>query len=81
MVASVTTRRRDPDDAVISAAMTAHIDPVKTRVATSSATTGSRREILIFNIAWTHVSSRVRQTLVGMAGVSMGVGFTIMMAA
>ena len=35
---------------------------------------------LIFNIAWTHVSSRVRQTLVGMAGVSMGVGFTIMMA-
>ena len=35
---------------------------------------------LLFNIAWTHVSSRVRQTLVGMAGVSMGVGFTIMMA-
>ncbi len=35
---------------------------------------------LIFNIAWTHVISRVRQTLVGMAGVSMGVGFTIMMA-
>lgn len=35
---------------------------------------------LLLNIAWTHVSSRVRQTLVGMAGVSMGVGFTIMMA-
>lgn len=35
---------------------------------------------LIFNIAWTHVSTRVRQTLVGMAGVAMGVGFTIMMA-
>jgi lipoprotein-releasing system permease protein len=35
---------------------------------------------LIFNIAWTHVTTRVRQTLVGMAGVSMGVGFTIMMA-
>jgi lipoprotein-releasing system permease protein len=35
---------------------------------------------LIFSIAWLHVSSRVRQTLVGMAGVSMGVGFTIMMA-
>ena len=35
---------------------------------------------LLFNIAWTHVSTRVRQTLVGMAGVSMGVGFTIMMA-
>ena len=35
---------------------------------------------LLFNIAWTHVSSRVRQTLVGMAGVAMGVGFTIMMA-
>ena len=35
---------------------------------------------LLFSIAWLHVSSRVRQTLVGMAGVSMGVGFTIMMA-
>jgi lipoprotein-releasing system permease protein len=35
---------------------------------------------LIFDIAWTHVTARVRQTLVGMAGVSMGVGFTIMMA-
>ena len=32
---------------------------------------------LLFNIAWTHVSSRVRQTLVGMAGVSMGVGFML----
>ena len=28
----------------------------------------------------THVSTRVRQTLVGMFGVAMGVGFTIMMA-
>src|SRR6202051_226022 len=35
---------------------------------------------LLFDIAWTHVSTRVRQTLVGMAGVAMGVGFTIMMA-
>jgi lipoprotein-releasing system permease protein len=35
---------------------------------------------LIFEIAWTHVTARVRQTLVGMAGVAMGVGFTIMMA-
>src|ERR1700741_1806908 len=35
---------------------------------------------LLFDIAWTHVPSRVRQTLVGMAGVAMGVGFTIMMA-
>jgi lipoprotein-releasing system permease protein len=35
---------------------------------------------LLLNIAWTHVSTRVRQTLVGMAGVAMGVGFTIMMA-
>ncbi len=35
---------------------------------------------LVLNIAWTHVTTRVRQTLVGMAGVSMGVGFTIMMA-
>jgi len=35
---------------------------------------------LVLNIAWTHVTTRVRQTLVGMAGVAMGVGFTIMMA-
>ena len=35
---------------------------------------------LVLEIAWTHVSSRVRQTLVGMAGVAMGVGFSIMMA-
>jgi lipoprotein-releasing system permease protein len=35
---------------------------------------------LILDIAWTHVTARVRQTLVGMAGVAMGVGFTIMMA-
>ena len=35
---------------------------------------------LLVNIAWTHVTNRVRQTLVGMAGVAMGVGFTIMMA-
>lgn len=35
---------------------------------------------LQFGIAWTHVSSRVRQTLVGTFGVAVGVGFTIMMA-
>jgi lipoprotein-releasing system permease protein len=35
---------------------------------------------LVLNIAWTHVTTRVRQTLVGMAGVAMGVGFTILMA-
>jgi lipoprotein-releasing system permease protein len=35
---------------------------------------------LLVNIAWTHVTTRVRQTLVGMAGGAMGVGFTIMMA-
>jgi lipoprotein-releasing system permease protein len=35
---------------------------------------------LLLSIAWTHVSTRVRQTLVGMVGVAMGVGFTIMMA-
>lgn len=35
---------------------------------------------LIMGIAWTHVSTRVRQTLVGTFGVAMGVGFTIMMA-
>ena len=36
---------------------------------------------LILNIAWTHVLSRVRQTFVGMLGVAMGVGFSVMMAA
>lgn len=36
---------------------------------------------LIIDIATTHVLSRVRQTLVGMLGVAMGVGFSIMMAA
>lgn len=36
---------------------------------------------LIFDIAVTHVLSRVRQTLVGMMGVAMGVGFSVMMAA
>ena len=35
---------------------------------------------LQFGIAWTHVSTRVRQTLVGTFGVAVGVGFTIMMA-
>lgn len=36
---------------------------------------------LILDIAMTHVTARVRQTLVGMFGVAMGVGFSIMMAA
>ncbi len=36
---------------------------------------------LVFDIATTHVLSRVRQTLVGMMGVAMGVGFSVMMAA
>ncbi len=36
---------------------------------------------LILDIALTHVLSRIRQTLVGMLGVAMGVGFSVMMAA
>jgi lipoprotein-releasing system permease protein len=36
---------------------------------------------LVLDIALTHVISRVRQTLVGMLGVAMGVGFSVMMAA
>lgn len=36
---------------------------------------------LILDIAVTHVTSRVRQTLVGILGVAMGVGFSVMMAA
>ncbi|MEZ5853093.1 MAG: ABC transporter permease [Hyphomicrobiaceae bacterium] len=35
---------------------------------------------LILDIAFTHVLARVRQTLVGMMGVAMGVGFSVMMA-
>jgi lipoprotein-releasing system permease protein len=36
---------------------------------------------LIFDIAFTHVRTRPRQTLVGLLGVAMGVGFSVMMAA
>lgn len=36
---------------------------------------------LILDIALTHVLSRVRQSLVGILGVAMGVGFSVMMAA
>ena len=35
---------------------------------------------LIFEIAWTHVRARVRQTGFAVAGVATGVGFSIMMA-
>ncbi len=36
---------------------------------------------LVLDIALTHVRSRLRQTLVGLMGVAMGVGFSVMMAA
>jgi lipoprotein-releasing system permease protein len=36
---------------------------------------------LVLTIAWTHVRRRARQTLVAIAGVTTGVGFSIMMAA
>jgi lipoprotein-releasing system permease protein len=36
---------------------------------------------LVLDIAWTHVRTRARQTLVAVAGVATGVGFSIMMAA
>ena len=36
---------------------------------------------LVLSIAWTHVRSRLRQTLVGILGVATGVGFSVMMAA
>jgi len=36
---------------------------------------------LVFRIAWTHVRTRVRQTMVGVLGVATGVGFSVMMAA
>ena len=35
---------------------------------------------LILNIAWTHVRTRARQTLIAGFGVATGVGFSIMMA-
>lgn len=35
---------------------------------------------LVFSIAFTHLRSRLRQTLVGVLGVATGVGFSIMMA-
>ena len=35
---------------------------------------------LVFDIAWTHVRARVRQTGFAVAGVATGVGFSIMMA-
>jgi lipoprotein-releasing system permease protein len=35
---------------------------------------------LVFDIAWTHVRTRVRQTGFAVAGVATGVGFSIMMA-
>jgi lipoprotein-releasing system permease protein len=36
---------------------------------------------LVFDIAWTHVRTRARQTGVAIAGVAVGVGFSVMMAA
>jgi len=36
---------------------------------------------LVFDIAWTHVRSRARQTAFAVAGVATGVGFSVMMVA
>jgi lipoprotein-releasing system permease protein len=36
---------------------------------------------LVLDIAWTHISSRARQSAFAIAGVTTGVGFSIMMAA
>jgi lipoprotein-releasing system permease protein len=35
---------------------------------------------LVLDIAWTHVRARARQTFVGVFGVAVGVGFSVMMA-
>ena len=35
---------------------------------------------LVLDIAFTHIRSRLRQTLVGLLGVATGVGFSVMMA-
>jgi lipoprotein-releasing system permease protein len=37
--------------------------------------------LLLLDIAWTHIRSRTRQTVVALAGVATGVGFSIAMAA
>ena len=36
--------------------------------------------MLIFHIAYTHVTARLRQTIVGVFGVATGIGFSVMMA-
>jgi lipoprotein-releasing system permease protein len=36
---------------------------------------------LVIDIAWTHIAARLRQTVVAVLGVAIGVGFSIMMAA
>ena len=36
--------------------------------------------LLLINIAWVHIRTRIRQTIVGIFGVATGVGFTIMLA-
>ena len=35
---------------------------------------------LLLEIAWVHVTSRIRQTSVAIGGVAIGVGFTVLMA-
>ena len=35
---------------------------------------------LVLDIAWTHVTARLRQTIVGTFGVATGIGFSVMMA-
>lgn len=35
---------------------------------------------LVIDIAWTHVTARLRQTFVGIFGVATGIGFSVMMA-
>ena len=36
---------------------------------------------LLIEIAWTHVTTRIRQTVVAILGVASGVGFTILAGA
>ena len=56
--------------------------PRRRRPRARRAATGRARPVnLVLDIALTHVRFRVRQTLVAVAGVATGVGFSIMMAA
>ena len=62
---------------VVSPATTQMRNGQRVRVETGEAAVMN----LVVSIALTHIRARMRQTLVGLIGVAMGVGFSVMMAA